>query len=232
MKFLTVAAATAALMIAGSANAAVNLLANGGFETGSLSGWTLNSVGSGTGYSPTVVIATDGVGRGYPAGAFSEGVPGDNAAGPFAGPSAYAVYFSSDVGSETLTQSIDIARGWYEVGFDAYIPHNGYVNPLDAGFTAKVGTYTWPTVQLKSSSNAEQTWTHYSALVFVDPAQTNVPTSFSFAANGYPAVDVLVDNVYVTASVPEPMSWALMLVGFGGMGAVLRSQRRRQALTA
>ena len=29
-------------------------------------------------------------------------------------------------------------------------------------------------------------------------------------------------------AVPEPMSWALMLVGFGGLGAMLRSNRRLQ----
>ena len=30
-------------------------------------------------------------------------------------------------------------------------------------------------------------------------------------------------------SLPEPASWGLMIVGFGGMGAVLRSRRRRAA---
>jgi hypothetical protein len=32
------------------------------------------------------------------------------------------------------------------------------------------------------------------------------------------------------AAVPEPASWAMMLVGFGGLGAILR--RRRQAAAA
>lgn len=36
----------------------------------------------------------------------------------------------------------------------------------------------------------------------------------------------------LTAGVPEPASWSLMLMGFGGLGAMLRSQRRRQALAA
>jgi hypothetical protein len=33
-------------------------------------------------------------------------------------------------------------------------------------------------------------------------------------------------------SLPEPASWGLMIVGFGGMGAVLRSRRRRPPATA
>ena len=37
----------------------------------------------------------------------------------------------------------------------------------------------------------------------------------------------LLDNVKL--SVPEPSAWALMLMGFGGLGAVLRANRRRLA---
>lgn len=33
-------------------------------------------------------------------------------------------------------------------------------------------------------------------------------------------------------AVPEPASWAMMLVGFGGLGAMLRRQRRRDLATA
>jgi hypothetical protein len=40
-----------------------------------------------------------------------------------------------------------------------------------------------------------------------------------------------VDNLAV-GGVPEPASWALMILGFGGAGAALRGQRRRQAVCA
>jgi hypothetical protein len=39
----------------------------------------------------------------------------------------------------------------------------------------------------------------------------------------------LLDNVVLTTGVPEPATWAMMLVGFGGLGAAMRSARRRQA---
>jgi len=41
----------------------------------------------------------------------------------------------------------------------------------------------------------------------------------------------LIDNVVVT-TVPEPATWAVMLVGFAGMGAALRGARRQQARAA
>jgi hypothetical protein len=41
----------------------------------------------------------------------------------------------------------------------------------------------------------------------------------SFRANGG-------GNFSFTASVPEPGAWALMIVGFGGVGAAMRSRRR------
>jgi hypothetical protein len=54
--------------------------------------------------------------------------------------------------------------------------------------------------------------------------------SFQNFANAAGGNDFAVDNINV-AGVPEPASWALMLVGFGGLGAVLRN-RRRLALAA
>jgi choice-of-anchor C domain-containing protein len=37
------------------------------------------------------------------------------------------------------------------------------------------------------------------------------------------------DNVSISA-VPEPATWAMMIMGFGGVGAAVRSSRRKQAL--
>lgn len=41
----------------------------------------------------------------------------------------------------------------------------------------------------------------------------------------------LIDNV-VVSTVPEPVTWALMLVGLGGVGGVLRSRRTMAAVSA
>ena len=60
---------------------------------------------------------------------------------------------------------------------------------------------------------------------------TSSSTTLSFASATGTAFGPALDNVSV-AAVPEPASWALMLVGFGGLGAVLRRQRRAVAATA
>jgi hypothetical protein len=36
----------------------------------------------------------------------------------------------------------------------------------------------------------------------------------------------------VAAGAPEPTAWALMLIGFGGLGVALRSRRRHAVATA
>ena len=47
-----------------------------------------------------------------------------------------------------------------------------------------------------------------------------------------PWTDIHTDFAFRIGAVPEPTTWALMLIGFGGLGAMLRARRRRELLTA
>ena len=49
--------------------------------------------------------------------------------------------------------------------------------------------------------------------------------TFSSSQNAFEVADVAV-------AAPEPATWAVMLLGFAGMGAVLRGNRRRTANVA
>ena len=41
-----------------------------------------------------------------------------------------------------------------------------------------------------------------------------------------------IDLYSVASGVPEPATWAMMIIGFGGVGTMVRSARRRQMLAA
>jgi hypothetical protein len=51
--------------------------------------------------------------------------------------------------------------------------------------------------------------------------------SYASDPKGYPTVNNLyLGTAKIVSSAPEPTAWALMLVGFGGAGALLRQRRR------
>ena len=213
--------AVGAPALAGPVN---NQLVDGSFENG-FTGWTLGGV-SDDGYPPVVIDYNSAAG--YPTGAFGEPVAPDNAVSP--SPDAaglHAAYFVADQAHpQTLSQFVHLVMGrTYYFGFDVYVPFNGAANANNASFSAVVAGYNFAT--FTASSLTPGIWNHYEAS---GTAGSTGNFNFDFAYNsfGIPAKDFVIDRVYFGA-VPETATWALMLGGFGLVGATMR--RRKTAVS-
>jgi hypothetical protein len=80
-----------------------------------------------------------------------------------------------------------------------------------------------------TSDGVHSFWTLNSFTVMATPTSENLVFASQPVAGSAPSYGNELTNVSLTL-VPEPATWALMLVGFGGMGAALR--RRPAAVTA
>jgi hypothetical protein len=212
---------------------AANLLANGSFEDG-FNSWTVTNIGA---TNSDAVVIEYGQASNYPTGAFGEAVPAVNAPivlGAFVNPNydgigTHGLYLSSDTGTQTISQAVGIAAGNYTFGFDFYLPQNGVNNPNGASFQASIDGQVLGT--FNAADFSAQQW--YTFTGSADIANSGTFT-FSFSANGFPAKDFVIDRVFLAPTseqtgVPEAGTWAMMVVGFGAIGAATR--RRRTSLT-
>lgn len=226
MKLAILAGAFALATAATPAAAATNLLSNGSFESG-FTGWTVTLAGTPTGTAPVVIDYNQA--SGYPTGAFGEAI-GPNTV-TSASPDAVGnklAYFSSDTANpHSISQLVNLVAGTiYNIGFDYYAPANGIGNPNDAtlGFFLN-GNQVGSLLQAGSPSGTPaQTWINFGTS-FVASSTGAQTLEFRFNGLGVTAADFGVDRVYVTAAVPEPGTWALMLLGFGAIGVAMRRRR-------
>lgn len=225
-------AAIAAAFVATAASAAPlqNLLTNGSFEQG-VNGWNPVSTGSGDGLADPVVIAYNQR-SGYPTGAYGEPIPTNAGTGNpgFDAVGNNALYLSTDVGTNELSQTVSLLAGTtYVFGFDYYLPANGYGNPNDATLTASLAGETFATFAL--GSQAPTQW-HYTSASKAFGSATSGVFKLTFSGNGFTAKDVVIDRVFLAtvAAVPEPATWALMLTGFGMVGCAMRRRKARTSV--
>ena len=246
MKKIIIAAATALTIVAAPAYAAPNLVTNGGFEQTSRSGNfefgnTAGAVGQVTGWTSASTTAYNLLFNAATANT-------TNAAGTYSGSNAEYLWASTASsqggnflaldGDSTLrgavTQTINglIAGNTYTVSFEWGA---GQLRSRDGATTEQLiyglGNTAYATNVLSNPSHGFSGWNK----VTQNFTATGTSQVLSFLSNGTPnglPPVALLDNVSVTAAVPEPATWGMMIVGFGAVGASLRSRRRSGAAVA
>jgi hypothetical protein len=156
--------------------------------------------------------------------------------------------FVSMAGGETLVAGGGQARLEAEDGqISSLFTFNGLANQLVGFDLSDAGlAFTSTEFRLFGGTATEAT------LTFIDTAGQVFQNTFAIPANGFfnaVAIDgQLIDSfsiatngtigdirqirlggVTAVGAIPEPGAWALMMLGFGGAGALLRRRRERQA---
>jgi hypothetical protein len=202
------AALSLSLIGAGGAAHAASLLTNGDFETagGSLNGWTITTTADGNVAAMTAAeyaacCATTGSEPAYSGNHF-------------------AAYDGGNVtGSATLSQTFGTVAGQtYALSFDLGA-FGGGTNTVDVTVQGVTQSFT------VNANNNNDTTFHPETISFtgLGGAQT---VSFGVTTTA-DNTDALLDNVALAGPnlVPEPATWALLVLGFGGAGAALRRRR-------
>lgn len=196
------AAAMALSLVAAAPTQSAELITNGDFELG-LADWVVT--GNVAALEAADYVPCCGVTGTDPA--FTDNTFASFGSGEFTGLNAISQSFRTVIGSN------------YTLRFDAGA-FGGNTNLLITSVAGAVQNYT-----LTANNNADITFNPY---------------TFDFTGSGYDTLtfavtttpdstDALVDNVSVTGlAVPEPATWAMMIMGFGAMGSALRRSRQRQ----
>jgi hypothetical protein len=217
------AAAAATMLLVGSAAQAATITL---FNTGVDSGGTVLSNGALEGHY-SLISGPDPL-NGLRVATSANGFPippwvGDDASSAWIGP----------VGDGALDGSIGTYD--YRVTFSL-----AGLNPATASIIGRWSTDNeGPGISLNGGGLTNPIATDWSFLSFHNfainsgfHAGTNTLDFFVHNDGGPTGLRVEMSGTALAGGVPEPAAWALMIVGFGGVGAVLRSRRKPVAVTA
>ena len=230
-------------MLAISSAHAAGLVKNGGFEqntgTGQLGHNTSATGWNTTGYN--FLFDGDTADRAGARGFYGylalwgPSSPRGGAANGFKASPTGGYFLAADgaFGVEPVTQMIDglVAGRTYTLGFDwAASQQFGYSGSQTEQWKVSLGSETHATDVYSNVSHGFSGWKHEQMRF----TATGPSELLSFLAvgtpNGVPPFSLL-DGV--TLSTPEPATWAMMIAGFGMVGAAMRrSSRRHLALVA
>ena len=245
MKITHIALALVALAgLSGAAQAAgPNLVKNGGFEVltngvgqfdnnTSATGWTSNGYnfifGPGT-------ADNGGVNGQY--GNLQLWGPGNGSTNGFTAASPTGGNFVGADGAYLVAPIQQTIKGLvvgavYNVGFDwAGAQQSGYTGETTEQWKVSFGNQQIDTAVLTNESHGFTGWRQESFSF----TATSVSQVLSFLAvgtpNGEPPFSLL-DGVTVSGAVPEPATWAMMILGMGAVGATSRLRRRQGVVVA
>ena len=255
MKLLGIAAIAACASLGAAGVHAAEFVTNGGFETSSYAGNTeFGATYGGQGVAGWTGAGNDGTGQHLEFYYHGGTQTTQNAVNQYGDPKGYFYStfntLSSQGGSFVGLDS--------DISYDGQISQ--VINGLTAGQTYTL-SFDWAGAQLINRTGDTFDALHVTfgdqsfdtSTVNVTSGDTegggfsgwmHVTTTFkatsgsqtlSFLAvggpGGLPPIAAL-DAVSLTGGVPEPAAWALMLMGFGGLGAVMRRRRAMGALAA
>jgi Carbohydrate binding domain/PEP-CTERM motif len=191
---LLTAVFSAGLLAAATGAASANIVVNGGFETGDLSGYDASSCGCDVTNSSAFVHSGN-----------------------------YGLSFFGAGHDYLLSQTLATSSGTtYTIDFFAKFL-GGSPNDISVTFG---GVQVLDLVNQATSS----VWQEYS----VTGMATSSSTVLTFGLRQDPSASALDDisvNAITTAT-PEPSSWAMMILGFAGIGAMTYRRRKSAMLTA
>jgi len=215
LKSLTIATAFATLTALAATVAHADVLTNGGFETGDLTGWTTSTNSTG---SVTVVTTTnDAIFNAY------WPTEGNYFAVVTAGDQSVYTTLSQTF---TVTTRSSVTGNTAFLGFDV-LPNNddGYVKLIGAS-----GAQTLFSASIASVGAFQSTgWQSFATIV--DPGTYALQFGVENIGDNQLSSQVLADNISVSP-VPEASTWAMLLVGFAGLGMVAgrRAAKARPAI--